>query len=376
MVGAPKPLPRYVTLAADLRRRIARHRPGDLLASEHELARRGGVSRVTVRHASELLIAEGLLERRPGKGLFVPAAKPAPQALTVQVIAGDLAWELCLQASRGVQAAARASGVQVQLHDAHGNEADDLATIRGLPDGAAHGAVIVALHSADFVAALYGLTARRFPFVLVDQRLRDLEVPAVLADNHDGGRQVGAHLVALGHRRIGFIGDLPANTVQERLAGLRDALGDAGLPFDRSLVVDLRPDTRLGDWTRLVVAQARALLARADRPTAVFASCDAIARAVYAAAAAEGLRVPHDLSVVGFDDDPLTALLTPALTTVRQPFREMGRAAFAMLQARIAAPGAPAAARLLPVELVERASTAPAASARRPKPGGRTTDSR
>ncbi len=351
----------YLALADSIRESIVSggHQPGHMIASEHELARRENVSRVTVRRASELLINEGLLERRPGKGLFIRAlTTTATRTLLVQVVAGNLAWEPCLQAARGVQAAARAVGAQVQLHDAHGNEDDDLEVIRRLPDGPAHGAVIVALHSAAFVETLYSLKIRGFPFVLVDQRLRDLEVPSVLADNQAGGRQVGAHLLALGHRRIGFIGDLEADTVQMRLAGLRDAVGDAGLPFDRNLVVDVRPNDRLGDWTMQVLPQARQLLAQKDRPTAIFASCDAIARMVYAAAMAEGLHVPNDLSIVGFDDDPLAALLTPALTTVRQPFGAMGQAAFALLHEQITTPDAAIQHRMLPIELILRQSSA------------------
>lgn len=369
----------YLALAATLRREIDERglHPGDMIASEHDLARRENVSRVTVRRASEQLIKEGLLERRPGKGLFVAdpgsapvhAPSPAPaetsgrrQALaarTVQVVAGNLAWEPCLQAGRGVQAAARGDGGQVQLYDAHGHEAADLAVIRDLPDGPAQGAVIVALHSAAFVEALCALKLRGYPFVLVDQRLRDIEAPSVLADNHGGGLAVANHLLALGHRRIGFIGDLEADTVQARLAGLRDAVGDAGLPFDRSLVAELRPDDRLGDWSAQVEARCAGLLDRPDRPSAVFASCDAVARAVLDAAARRGLAVPGDLSVAGFDDDPLAVMTRPALTTVRQPFLEMGRAAYALLATRLADPHAPVEHRVLPVELVVRASTAP-----------------
>ena len=350
----------YLTLASSLRQEIAdgKFKPGQMLVSEHELARREGVSRVTVRRASELLIQEGLVERRPGKGLFIRQSTVAPALVRVQVVAGNLAWEPCLQAARGVQFAARGVGAEVQIYDAHGNEGADLDTIRRLPESGAQGAVIVSLHSEAFAETLYGLKVRGFPFVLVDQRLKDLDVPSVLADNADGGTQLARHLLDLGHRRIGFIGDLVADTVQERLGGLRDAMGDAGLPFDRSLVVDLKPAQRLADWSPEVVVQARALLARRDRPTAVFASCDAVARDVCTAAAAEGLRVPGDLSVVGFDDDPLAGLLNPPLTTVRQPFAEMGRVAFELLRARIADPASPVEHRIVPISPVYRASAA------------------
>ena len=96
----------------------------------------------------------------------------------------------------------------------------------------------------------------------------------------------------------------------------------------------------------------------AERPTAIFASCDAIARDVYAALGRLGLMVPRDVSVIGFDDDPLAAALVPGLTTVRQPFADMGRAAFEMLHRRLLDPAAPVEHRLVPVALVERASLA------------------
>jgi LacI family transcriptional regulator len=363
--------PRYLALAAELRRQIAsgQHRPGQLLASEHELARRRRLSRVTVRRASALLIGEGLLERRPGKGLFLcarPAGAPpadrrsARAALrTVQVVAGNLAWDSCLQIARGVQAAARAAGTEVQLHDAHGSERGDLELIRQLPRGNAQGAVVIALHGAAFVEALYALKLSGFPFVLVDQRLRDLAAPSVTADNHDGGRQLAHHLLALGHRRVAFIGDLEADTVQARLDGVRDAFGEAGLPFDRTLVADLRPRHRLGDWSPAVAAAVAALRRQRQPASAVIASCDAVARAVYGAAAGHGLGVPGDLSVVGFDDDPLASQLDPPLTTVRQPFLDLGRCAFTLLRKRLAGTAARIGDRVLAVRLVPRASTAP-----------------
>ena len=357
---------RYQLLADSLRRQIAsgEHPPGHLLASEHELARRRKVSRVTVRRASELLIREGLLERRPGKGLFVAQRTPAKvlsvrRAGTVTVIAGNLAWPTCLQAARGVQLAARAAGTEVQFHDAHGSVQDDLELIRRLPEGPATGAIIISLHSAAFIDALYGLKQTGYPFVLVDHRLRDLDVPSVVADNHDGGRQLATHLLGLGHRRMAFIGDLDADTVQARLDGMRDAIGDAGLPFDRSLVFGLTPLDRLGDWSQDVQLATDALLDLPLPPSAIVASCDAVARSVYRAASARGRQIPRDLSVAGFDDDPLALLLQPPLTTIRQPFAELGRAAFAVISARLRDPAAASEHRILPVELVTRTSTAP-----------------
>lgn len=356
---------RYAALADKLRDILVSGgvRHGDLVASEHDLVRKYGVSRVTVRKATDVLIAEGLLERRPGKGLFARIHRN--NTGMIQFMAGNLEWVPCVRAARGVQQAAREAGVQVQIYDAHGSMQLDLELLRRLPESGAQGAIIHALHDPAFTEALYGLRSRGFPFVLVDQRLHDLDVPTVLADNYDGGYRLARHLLDRGHRRIGFIGDIAADTVRERLAGLRDAVGDAGLPFDRSLVVDAKPADQLDTqaWTEQIARQTRALLAIDERPSAIFAACDANARDVCRAAAACGLDLPAELSVVGFDDDPLAELTSPPLTTARQPFEAMGAAAFALLAARMADPRAAIEHRTMPVSVIARASVASPATA-------------
>lgn len=353
----------YQNLADQLRQEIAggRFQSGQMLASEHDLARQRNLSRVTVRKASDLLIGEGLIERRPGKGLFVRQGGGGGRIGQIQVVCGNLAWAPSIHATRAVQAAARAHGIQVQIYDAHGSMDSDIEMIRGLPDSPACGAIIMALHAPAFAEALYGLKARDFPCVLIDQRLHDLDVPSVMADNHAGGYQAAQLLLEAGHRRIAFVGDLEADTVQQRLAGLRDAVGDAGLPFDRTLVSDVRPADRLAAWTPLIAARVREIMTRKAAPTAIFASCDAIARDICATLRGLGLTVPADVSVIGFDDDPLADGMAPGLTTVRQCFADMGGAAFALLHRRILDPTAAVEHRLIPVELVERGSvTAPA----------------
>ena len=333
---------------------------GAMVGTEQDLARKEGVSRMTVRRASELLINEGLLERRPGKGLYVRT--PSTSTKSIQVVVGNLLWEPCLQMSRGVQAAARGVGLHVQIYDAHGDADLDLALVDQLPNSGAKGAVIAALHGPRFCDAICRLHASGFPFVILDQRMRDIQVPSVTADNHGGGHQIGKMLLDLGHRRIAFIGDLIASSVQERLEGLRDAIWDAGLPFSRNLIVDLLCGVdRFGDWSSFTADGVKRLMALPvdQRPTAIFCSCDSIAAHTYTALAEMGLSIPGDVSVVGFDDDAIAAQLRPGLTSARQPFLEMGQVAMDILEQRLRQPTGPAERRIMPVELVHRQSVAP-----------------
>lgn len=353
-------MPIYESLAERLRGSIreGRYAPGDLIGSEHELARQESISRMTVRKASDLLINEGLLERRPGKGLYVRGRTNANGV--VQVVVGNLLWETSLQMARGVQEAVKGDGIHVQLYDAHGDVDLDLQMIDHLPSGNARGAVIVSLHSPRFSQAICRLHAAGFPFVLLDQRMRDIDVSSVTADNHSGGYMAGEHLLKHGHQRIAFIGDLIAATVQDRLAGLRDAMGDADLPFRRSMVVDLTVGgDRFGDWSDIVAAGVVRLMAEPSPPTALFCSCDAVARQAYRTLESLGLSVPNDVSIVGYDDDPIAEYVQPKLTSIRQPFRAMGQAAMDLLRDRIASAQGPVQTRTLPVQLIERNSVVP-----------------
>ncbi|GFJ93805.1 substrate-binding domain-containing protein [Phytohabitans rumicis] len=167
------------------------------------------------------------------------------------------------------------------------------------------------------------LRARGIPCVVFDptMELPD-DVPFVGATNWSGGRSATRHLIGLGHRRIATIGG-PEHVLccRARLDGYRAAMDAAGLAMDGGLVVSTALTLEDG------YAAALDLLSRPQRPTAIFAGNDLQALGVYRAAKALGLTIPADLSVVGFDDLPIAALVDPPLTTVHQPLAEMAAAA-------------------------------------------------
>ncbi len=165
------------------------------------------------------------------------------------------------------------------------------------------------------------------PLVVVDPvSLPDPDLPSVGATNWAGGLAATEHLVGLGHQRIGAITGPPDYLCSRaRIDGYRSALERAGLEFDQALV-------RHGDFYHEGgYACGGALLDSAQPPTAIFAGSDQQALGVYEAARQRGRRIPQDLSVVGFDDLPAAAWVSPPLTTVRQPLADMGRVAAEML---------------------------------------------
>lgn len=189
--------------------------------------------------------------------------------------------------------------------------------------------------------------------VAIDPHTGPTGMPTVDSDNFAGAILATEHLLGLGHRRIGFIGgraDLESARLRE--VGFRRAMDQARVAVDDSLVHvgDFRIDTAEG--------AARDLLCRPDRPTAVFAANDLSAIATITAARGLGLTVPHDLSVIGFDNVPESALASPPLTTIMQPLQQMGAEALLLLVDLIAGVERDTHVRL-PTELVVRASCAP-----------------
>lgn len=162
------------------------------------------------------------------------------------------------------------------------------------------------------------------PLVSIDPVMSNPNYPAVHATNYQGALEAMAYLIGLGHRRIGFIGGrVELESANRRLMGYRDALKQAGLPIEDELITS-------GDFTTETgILCGRALLSLNDRPTAIFASNDQMAMGVYQVAEELGLRIPDDLSLVGFDNIPESKYL--GLTTVDQFISEMGYAATQML---------------------------------------------
>ena len=181
----------------------------------------------------------------------------------------------------------------------------------------------------DEPEVLASLQRREVPFACLSPRESAHRISARI-DEVGAVRALIAELVRLGHRRIGHVcGALGHGARDWRLAGYRAGLEDVGIRFHSSLVVDGALVFESG------LEGAHALLALPDPPTAIFVANDDSAAGVLRAAAERGLRVPHDLSVCGFDDTPIARHLYTALTTVRRPSAEMGRIATLQLIERI-----------------------------------------
>lgn len=251
---------------------------------------------------------------------------------------------------------ANRAGAQLVVQLCEGPEAG-LDTVRRLVAGGIDGVILPPpLCEAEDIHRL--LLEAGVPGVAVASGRAPVHLSSVNIDHRAAAAMMTAHLIALGHRRIGFItGNADQSAGALRLHGYLDALAEAGLASEQDLIVPGLFSYRSG------VEAAQRLLALPDRPTAIFASNDDMAVAAVSVAHRTGLDVPQDITVVGFDDAPLAVTTWPELTTIHQPIADMSREAVAMLvdairnarEGRRLAPGH----RQLDFELIRRESDAP-----------------
>jgi LacI family transcriptional regulator len=271
----------------------------------------------------------------------------------IGLIVPDLGTAYIGEIIRGIDMELGLTGLDLILYTTHRTASKEANYVANLAQGMVDGLLLVLPRSpADYIEAL---TRRGFPFVLVDHQGTGRTCPAVGATNWQGAYDATQYLLQLGHTRIGFItGSMDLGCSQDRLAGYRAALRDHRLPARPELEYEgdfLQPDGYAG---------GSAFLDLAEPPTAIFASNDVMAMGVMDAVRNRGLRIPDDISVVGFDNIPQSAVVFPPLTTVEQPLEQMGRAATQMLL-RILKRREETMGRMeLPTQLVVRSSSSAA----------------
>jgi DNA-binding LacI/PurR family transcriptional regulator len=275
------------------------------------------------------------------------------RAPLLEVIFHELESEWALEIVRGVERVAGRHHLAVVLSEMQGRRTPGRGWIEGVLARRPTGVIAVFSDLSESMRAQ--LAARDIPYVVVDPTGEPLhDTPSIGATNWNGGLTATRHLLSLGHRRIGVIGG-PEWILcsRARIDGYRAAMDEAGVPVGPDLVSYGRFHVEEG------LDRGRALLRLKDRPTAIFAGNDLQALGVYQAAREARLHIPEDLSVVGFDDLPVTQWVSPPMTTIRQPLVRMAEAAaeMALAMARGEVPAQPRVE--LATELIIRESTAP-----------------
>lgn len=365
-ISKTSPLPLHEQLFNELRHAIisGKLKPHSRLPGELELVTQYGISRATVQRAWQTAQDDGLIYRVAGKGTFVSERSTPPTARIVGFLnpefRGNFAGHLLNSAERVL----RDHNYRVLFAHTDRQIDEENRLLREMYDERVCGFLI---WPAKGGAKGRFLSDTRFhaPVVLMDRPVPGLALPCVTSNNHAGGLQAMQHLLELGHKRIVFLArpHLDLWPVAERLRAYEDAMRIAGLkplaPFFVETTAELSyAEAYLqNDDDKLVPLVD--FLKQPDRPTAIFAVNDWMAFKVLRAASLAGLRVPDDLSLVGFDNIDMVDYVDPPLTTVAQDVALMGAEAAHRLIAMIEEGVIQEILTLLPTQLIVRASTGP-----------------
>jgi GntR family transcriptional regulator of arabinose operon len=355
----------YQQLAGIFRKQILQgvYKPGDKMPSEFELVKQYQVSRSSVRQAIDLLVHDGLVEKVHGKGNFIHNWQYTKEEIgTIGLLLPDDRFSLFMNLLNGVEASTRDRGYSLVVSYSGLDDNAEMQVIQRLKSQNVRGFVIFPRNFIARDAAIWKLFEEGFPFVLIDRYFPDLPCSFVGIDNFKAAYSAVDYLITRGHCAIGFATapDPNTSTIRERYQGYRAALQEHGIQFKQSWLCESSTAYSSPVYTEQGEVKEtgyfRNFFRQKDLPTAIFAINDHTAYLVCNAAKSEGIRVPQDLSLVGFDNDEFARINEVPLTTVAQPFREMGARAASLLIDKLRGVGSGLERILLPTHLVVRQS--------------------
>jgi DNA-binding LacI/PurR family transcriptional regulator len=320
-------IPKYLLVEDYIRQAIRQRKIVDKLPGERVLARELGYSYMTIRKAIDNLVAEGLLYKVPTRGTFV-AERKSDKAKTRTIgyfldsrIAGGLSSPYYAMIFNALEKQTAKAGYSL-VYFTDSNESSLDKVLKKL-DG-------VIASSFLRVEPLIQQIKAEIPVVAIDNSVADKSIPSVIIDNFNAELETVDYLCSLGHRRIGFITGLEDSDVgKNRYEGYKSGLLKNGIELDHELV--FRGNYTFGSG----VSGAEYYLSLKQRPTAIICANDSMALGAISKLHQEGLEVPRDISVVGFDDINIAGQVTPPLTTVSVPVDTIAERAFEMLQSQI-----------------------------------------
>ncbi len=359
---------KYLTIKNHILRMIqeGQYRVGDRLPSEQELAQSHAVSVITSKKALDELEREGLISRVKGSGSFVAASQPIAGPNHVKMIAmvlplgSDTGGGLELFYS--VEMIAKSHGYYVTVENTHSSSQREREILLSLLGDGIEGIIYYPMFTAENFDLIKKLTMEKYPIVIIDKAIHDIEVDSVRCDNYNASLALTRHLIACGHRNIAFVSENVINersSLRERFLGYSDALAEAGilLNLDNVLFPGAKGETAMEKNERTAYYKSVADHVLRDRSiTALQVSSDRVAVELMRVCVKKGISVPKDVSIVGFDDLDVASYITPALTTAKQNFRAIGQTAAELVIGRLKNKDRKAEKVLIPAELIVRKS--------------------
>jgi len=352
-----------------------RLKSGDCILSEDKLAKKLGVSTITVRRALSELNNEGLISRIQGKGTFV-RHQETRKKYRIGVIVFNSENVYFSKIVRGITDAAKEYGCYLVSGNTErkiDKEKLHLKEIMPEVDGIL---IAPALDEKGNSPGIESLIAKRFPFCAFSHSPSSLNIKKihyVVSDNLQGGYLATKHLISLGHQKIVFLThreDQNNPVFQDRFRGYKKALSEEGIPFRKSFVLATTSYIAQDKYDESGYRVVDKILQMKERPTAVFAINDAVAISLLSVLRGENVKVPGDIAICGFDDIDLAGQWGIELTTIVQPTYRMGRKAVEILIGECKGTIETPQHIVLPVELKVRKTTVSQEKFAEPEPVG------
>lgn len=350
---------RHADIKQAIDERIRAKRYITTIPSSRSLAAEFGVNYKTVEKAVSALVKAGMLYRVRGKGTFVASKKEQDRKGQVEkavigLVVPDISSNSWMQSAiQGIQSAMEQRCGHVILKAHRQDLRLEREAIRSLEAGRVRGLIALPAVTTDGDDNRRMFAGLRCPFVLIDRYFDDVETNFVGVDNFCGAAEAVRYLIGLGHSRIGHVTGVPAQSAKDRIEGYQQALTQGGIIGRAEWLRHFRengtPEEADAAW--------RHWMALAPRPTAIFAANDGMALQLFSAALRLGIRIPHDMSLIGFDDAPVMKIFD--LSSVEQPFEDIGRMAVDVVWQAIAdRRRTKVIHKILAPRLVKRGSTA------------------
>lgn len=373
MQSKNKPL--YMVILEDLKARIlnGEFKTDQQLPTEVELAEQSGVSRITSKRALIELEREGLIYRKRGSGSYVKKQEndnQLPESTAMNSISNPnpiismILPYLATNELEYIQGAADyldSKGYYLSIHYSNWDKNKEKELLLRVPKIGSRGIILYPMSTMINIDVLNALYWNNYPLIMIDQYIESLPVTSVVSDNLEGGYQATKKLIDLKHKRIAFVSSISIeyrSSVRDRYQGYCKALRDHHLPVDPDLIVtdfyeeaDEHEDSN--EFYKTMVSRLMDI-----GVTAIQVEHDHLAVDLLRSAIDMGIRIPDQLSIIGFDDHMISRLVEVPLTTISQDCTEIGRRAAELIVQQIENQDNKEQQITVPVRLVERSSTA------------------
>lgn len=359
----------YRSIGDKIKERIEKgiYKEGDKIPSIRDLCKEFNVSNITIRQAISELINDGYLQTRGSKGTYVRRRKRTSSRLIATIFHTSVGNQFVGEIYSGIEKVLSLQDYHSLFLNTEGNVEKEIKYLKELLDRDVDGIIITPVitdYDSPSVDLLRRLLERGLPIVSVDIEVKGLNCDYVETDNLNAGYAAVEYLINKGHRKIGIILGKDVNTIRERFAGYKKALRDYKIDFNMLYV---KRYTYHRSYEEAGYVGGLELLNLKDPPTAIFCTVEEMAIGLYKACFEQGLSIPEDISVFGFDNLSFSEFLTPPLTTVHQDKCKIGEEAAKLLISRIDADTSPPKRVLIPYRIIERDSVLDIAAVRQEK---------